>query len=174
MFMETLLPWFFCRTAWYDKTPESETTTSSTLCWQELVKSKKVRSCASVNINSELLLFLLFFNDPIYTFGFMWEVIVKIVWFQLLIINFYLWIHIVCSHYTFALAGLYFLEDPAESYHYLSQSGCLKDKSLNDKELFNSVMVSIDFVFSSSSRCTEVCKNSSLLLSIVFFIQLQK
>uniref|UniRef100_A0A8D3B7F9 Myosin X, like 1 n=1 Tax=Scophthalmus maximus TaxID=52904 RepID=A0A8D3B7F9_SCOMX len=36
--------------------------------------------------------------------------------------------------------GLYFLEDPAESFHYLSQSGCLKDKSLNDKELFNSVM----------------------------------
>uniref|UniRef100_A0A8C2WQY0 Myosin X, like 1 n=1 Tax=Cyclopterus lumpus TaxID=8103 RepID=A0A8C2WQY0_CYCLU len=36
--------------------------------------------------------------------------------------------------------GLYFLEDPAESFHYLSQSGCLKDKSLNDKELYNSVM----------------------------------
>ncbi|KAG7246749.1 hypothetical protein CRUP_002012, partial [Coryphaenoides rupestris] len=34
----------------------------------------------------------------------------------------------------------YFLGDPPESFHYLSQSGCLKDKSLNDKELFNSVM----------------------------------
>uniref|UniRef100_A0AAX7SPW5 Myosin X, like 1 n=1 Tax=Astatotilapia calliptera TaxID=8154 RepID=A0AAX7SPW5_ASTCA len=46
-------------------------------------------------------------------------------------------------HIFYALlagASLYFLEDPAESYHYLSQSGCLKDKSLNDKELFNSVM----------------------------------
>uniref|UniRef100_A0A665TUX9 Myosin X, like 1 n=1 Tax=Echeneis naucrates TaxID=173247 RepID=A0A665TUX9_ECHNA len=30
--------------------------------------------------------------------------------------------------------SLYFLEDPAESFHYLSQSGCLKDRSLNDKE----------------------------------------
>ncbi|KAG7263679.1 hypothetical protein CRUP_035551 [Coryphaenoides rupestris] len=37
----------------------------------------------------------------------------------------------------------YFLGDPPESFHYLSQSGCLKDKSLNDKELFNSVMRSI-------------------------------
>ncbi|XP_061599184.1 unconventional myosin-X [Cololabis saira] len=36
--------------------------------------------------------------------------------------------------------SLYFLEDPPESFHYLSQSGCLKDKSLNDKELYNSVM----------------------------------
>ncbi|KAM6912324.1 unconventional myosin-X [Xenentodon cancila] len=36
--------------------------------------------------------------------------------------------------------SLYFLEDPAESFHYLSQSGCLEDKSLNDKEVYNSVM----------------------------------
>lgn len=42
----------------------------------------------------------------------------------------------------FPLPDLYFLEDSPESFHYLSQSGCLKDKSLNDKELFNSVMVS--------------------------------
>uniref|UniRef100_A0A3Q3L9J5 Myosin X, like 1 n=1 Tax=Mastacembelus armatus TaxID=205130 RepID=A0A3Q3L9J5_9TELE len=34
-------------------------------------------------------------------------------------------------------------KNSAESFHYLSQSGCLKDKSLNDKELFNSVMVSL-------------------------------
>uniref|UniRef100_A0A3B3DI23 Myosin X, like 1 n=1 Tax=Oryzias melastigma TaxID=30732 RepID=A0A3B3DI23_ORYME len=33
--------------------------------------------------------------------------------------------------------SLYFLEDSAEAFHYLSQSGCLKDKSLNDKELYN-------------------------------------
>lgn len=43
----------------------------------------------------------------------------------------------------FPLSGLYFLEDPPESFHYISQSGCMKDKSLNDKELFNSVMVSV-------------------------------
>lgn len=57
-------------------------------------------------------------------------------------------------HYILPLSGLYFLEDPPESFHYLSQSGCLKDKSLNDKELFNSVMVSVTaftlFVFSQS------------------------
>lgn len=43
------------------------------------------------------------------------------------------------------LSGLYFLEEPAESFHYLSQAGCLKDKSLNDVELFNSVMVSCSY-----------------------------
>lgn len=42
----------------------------------------------------------------------------------------------------FPLPDLYFLEESPELFHYLSQSGCLKDKSLNDKELFNSVMVS--------------------------------
>lgn len=45
-------------------------------------------------------------------------------------------------HGVFPPSGLYFLEDSPELFHYLSQSGCLKDKSLNDKELFNSVMVS--------------------------------
>ncbi|XP_059908614.1 unconventional myosin-X [Gadus macrocephalus] len=34
----------------------------------------------------------------------------------------------------------YFLGEPPESFHYLNQSGCIKDKSLNDKELYNSVM----------------------------------
>uniref|UniRef100_A0A3Q3MX90 Myosin X, like 1 n=1 Tax=Labrus bergylta TaxID=56723 RepID=A0A3Q3MX90_9LABR len=38
-----------------------------------------------------------------------------------------------------------YLSDPAESFHYLNQSGCLKDKSLNDKNLFNSVMVMLQF-----------------------------
>ncbi|KAG9349282.1 hypothetical protein JZ751_027725 [Albula glossodonta] len=32
---------------------------------------------------------------------------------------------------------LYFLSEP-ESYHYLSQSGCVRDKSLDDKQLFDS------------------------------------
>uniref|UniRef100_A0AAV2JJ93 Uncharacterized protein n=1 Tax=Knipowitschia caucasica TaxID=637954 RepID=A0AAV2JJ93_KNICA len=36
--------------------------------------------------------------------------------------------------------GQYFLEDGAESFHYLSRAGCCKDKSLNDKEVYNSVM----------------------------------
>lgn len=47
----------------------------------------------------------------------------------------------------FPHTGLYFLEDSAELFHYLSQAGCLKDKSLNDKELYNSVMVSVLIIF---------------------------
>uniref|UniRef100_A0AAZ3R3P1 Myosin X, like 1 n=1 Tax=Oncorhynchus tshawytscha TaxID=74940 RepID=A0AAZ3R3P1_ONCTS len=47
---------------------------------------------------------------------------------------------ILLSLPVFLLLELYFLDDPPESFHYLSQSGCLKDKSLDDKQLFNSVM----------------------------------
>lgn len=47
----------------------------------------------------------------------------------------------------YLIPGQYFLEEGAESFHYLSQAGCLKDKSLNDKELFNSVMVSVTTYF---------------------------
>lgn len=36
---------------------------------------------------------------------------------------------------------MYLLSEGPESYHYLSQSGCVKDSSLDDKQLFNSVMV---------------------------------
>ncbi|XP_016127079.1 unconventional myosin-X-like [Sinocyclocheilus grahami] len=34
----------------------------------------------------------------------------------------------------------YFLEDSPELFHYLSQSGCVKDRSLDDKQLFDDVM----------------------------------
>lgn len=36
---------------------------------------------------------------------------------------------------------MYLLSEGAESYHYLSQSGCVQDNSLDDKQLFDSVMV---------------------------------
>ncbi|XP_034041694.1 unconventional myosin-X [Thalassophryne amazonica] len=35
---------------------------------------------------------------------------------------------------------MYFLSEGPESYHYLSQSGCVADGSLDDKQLFDSVM----------------------------------
>lgn len=38
-------------------------------------------------------------------------------------------------------ADTYLLCEGPESYHYLSQSGCVHDSSLNDKQLFDSVMV---------------------------------
>lgn len=36
---------------------------------------------------------------------------------------------------------MYLLSEGPESYHYLSQSGCVQDSSLDDKQLFDSVMV---------------------------------
>ena len=38
-------------------------------------------------------------------------------------------------------ADMYLLSEGPESYHYLSQSGCVQDSSLDDKQLFDSVMV---------------------------------
>lgn len=38
-------------------------------------------------------------------------------------------------------ADTYLLSEGPESYHYLSQSGCVQDSSLDDKQLFDSVMV---------------------------------
>lgn len=36
---------------------------------------------------------------------------------------------------------MYLLSESPESYHYLSQSGCVQDSSLDDKQLFDGVMV---------------------------------
>lgn len=41
----------------------------------------------------------------------------------------------------FCVAEMYLLSEAPESYHYLSQSGCVQDNSLDDKHLFDSVMV---------------------------------
>ncbi|CAI5696149.1 unnamed protein product [Oreochromis niloticus] len=61
---------------------------------------------------------------------------------------------------------LYFLEDPAESYHYLSQSGCLKDKSLNDKELFNSVMEALKVLEFTEEEIRDMFKLLSGVLQL--------
>uniref|UniRef100_A0A8D3B7K6 Unconventional myosin-X-like n=1 Tax=Scophthalmus maximus TaxID=52904 RepID=A0A8D3B7K6_SCOMX len=62
--------------------------------------------------------------------------------------------------------GLYFLEDPAESFHYLSQSGCLKDKSLNDKELFNSVMEALKVLEFTEEEIRDMFKLLSGVLQL--------
>lgn len=46
----------------------------------------------------------------------------------------------LCEEFS-CFAETYLLSEGPESYHYLSQSGCVQDNSLDDKQLFDSVMV---------------------------------
>uniref|UniRef100_A0A3Q1BLP4 Myosin X, like 1 n=1 Tax=Amphiprion ocellaris TaxID=80972 RepID=A0A3Q1BLP4_AMPOC len=72
-------------------------------------------------------------------------------------------------HIFYALlagASLYFLEETAESFHYLSQSGCLKDKSLNDKELFNSVMEALKVLEFTEEEIRDMFKLLSGVLQL--------
>ncbi|KAI3367589.1 hypothetical protein L3Q82_026435 [Scortum barcoo] len=62
--------------------------------------------------------------------------------------------------------SLYFLEDSPESFHYLSQSGCLKDKSLNDKELFNSVMEALKVLEFTEEEIRDMFKLLSGVLQL--------
>uniref|UniRef100_A0AAQ6AKB0 Myosin X, like 1 n=1 Tax=Amphiprion ocellaris TaxID=80972 RepID=A0AAQ6AKB0_AMPOC len=62
--------------------------------------------------------------------------------------------------------SLYFLEETAESFHYLSQSGCLKDKSLNDKELFNSVMEALKVLEFTEEEIRDMFKLLSGVLQL--------
>ncbi|XP_054894336.1 unconventional myosin-X isoform X1 [Poeciliopsis prolifica] len=62
--------------------------------------------------------------------------------------------------------SLYFLEDPADSFHYLSQSGCLKDKSLNDKELYNSVMEALKVLGFTEEEIRDMFKLLSGVLQL--------
>ncbi|XP_038129206.1 unconventional myosin-X isoform X3 [Cyprinodon tularosa] len=62
--------------------------------------------------------------------------------------------------------SLYFLEEPAESFHYLSQSGCLKDKSLNDKELYNSVMEALKVLGFTEEEIRDMFKLLSGVLQL--------
>uniref|UniRef100_A0A671TBE4 Myosin X, like 1 n=1 Tax=Sinocyclocheilus anshuiensis TaxID=1608454 RepID=A0A671TBE4_9TELE len=48
--------------------------------------------------------------------------------------------HIFYALLAGASKKTYFLEDSPELFHYLSQSGCVKDRSLDDKQLFDDVM----------------------------------
>uniref|UniRef100_A0A674F0D3 Myosin X, like 1 n=1 Tax=Salmo trutta TaxID=8032 RepID=A0A674F0D3_SALTR len=61
---------------------------------------------------------------------------------------------------------LYFLDDPPESFHYLNQSGCLKDKSLDDKQLFNSVMEALKVMEFSEEETRDMFKLLSGVLQL--------
>ncbi|KAG5833155.1 hypothetical protein ANANG_G00272860 [Anguilla anguilla] len=60
---------------------------------------------------------------------------------------------------------LYFLTEP-ESYHYLSQSGCVRDKSLDDKQLFDSVMEALKVMGFTEEEIRDVFKLLSAVLQM--------
>ncbi|XP_020569124.1 unconventional myosin-X isoform X3 [Oryzias latipes] len=62
--------------------------------------------------------------------------------------------------------SLYFLEDSAEAFHYLSQSGCLQDKSLNDKELYNMVMEALNVLEFTEEEIRDMFKLLSGVLQL--------
>ncbi|MGH0121066.1 UNVERIFIED_CONTAM: hypothetical protein FKN15_069269 [Acipenser sinensis] len=59
----------------------------------------------------------------------------------------------------------YFLSDP-ESYYYLRQSGCVKDKSLDDTQLFNCVMAALKVMEFSVEEIRDVFKLLSGVLQM--------
>ncbi|MGH0117544.1 UNVERIFIED_CONTAM: hypothetical protein FKN15_038064, partial [Acipenser sinensis] len=59
----------------------------------------------------------------------------------------------------------YFLSDP-ESYYYLRQSGCVKDKSLDDTQLFNCVMAALKVMAFSEEEIRDVFKLLSGVLQM--------
>ncbi|KAG7466962.1 hypothetical protein MATL_G00148210 [Megalops atlanticus] len=60
---------------------------------------------------------------------------------------------------------LYFLSEP-ESYHYLSQSGCVRDKNLDDKQLFDSVMEALKVMEFTEEEIRDVFKLLSGVLQL--------
>uniref|UniRef100_A0A7N6AH58 Myosin X, like 1 n=1 Tax=Anabas testudineus TaxID=64144 RepID=A0A7N6AH58_ANATE len=61
--------------------------------------------------------------------------------------------------------ALLFLHRP-ESYHYLSQSGCVHDRSLNDKQLFDSVMEALKVMEFTEEEIRDVFKLLSAVLQM--------
>ncbi|XP_061091001.1 unconventional myosin-X [Conger conger] len=59
----------------------------------------------------------------------------------------------------------YFLTEP-ESYHYLSQAGCVKDRSLDDKRLFDSVMEALKVMEFKDEEIRDVFKLLSAVLQM--------
>uniref|UniRef100_A0A3B3XUK1 Myosin X, like 3 n=1 Tax=Poecilia mexicana TaxID=48701 RepID=A0A3B3XUK1_9TELE len=56
--------------------------------------------------------------------------------------------------------------DHRESYHYLSQAGCVQDSSLDDKQLFNSVMEALKVMEFSEEEIRDVFKLLSAVLQM--------
>ncbi|XP_036815411.1 unconventional myosin-X isoform X2 [Oncorhynchus mykiss] len=59
---------------------------------------------------------------------------------------------------------LYFLSEGPESYHYLSQSGCVKDRSLDDLKLYDSFMEALKVMQFSDEEMRDVFKLLSAVL----------
>ncbi|XP_053732174.1 unconventional myosin-X [Synchiropus splendidus] len=60
----------------------------------------------------------------------------------------------------------YLLNEDAESYHYLSQSGCVRDSSLDDKQLFDSVMAALKVMEFTEEEIRDVFKLLSAVLQM--------
>ncbi|XP_051563416.1 unconventional myosin-X-like [Myxocyprinus asiaticus] len=60
----------------------------------------------------------------------------------------------------------YFLADPPESFHYLSQSGCVKDHCLDDKQLFDNVMEALKVMEFTEEEITDMFKLLSGVLQL--------
>ncbi|KAI9530386.1 hypothetical protein NQZ68_004404, partial [Dissostichus eleginoides] len=61
---------------------------------------------------------------------------------------------------------MYLLSEGPESYHYLSQSGCMKDSSLDDKQLFDSVMEALKVMEFTEEEIRDVFKLLSAVLQM--------
>ncbi|XP_061925995.1 unconventional myosin-X isoform X3 [Entelurus aequoreus] len=61
---------------------------------------------------------------------------------------------------------MYLLSEGPESYHYLSQSGCMQDSSLDDKQLFDSVMSALQVMEFSEEEIRDVFKLLSAVLQM--------
>uniref|UniRef100_A0A3Q3KXQ5 Myosin X, like 3 n=1 Tax=Mastacembelus armatus TaxID=205130 RepID=A0A3Q3KXQ5_9TELE len=88
---------------------------------------------------------------------------------------FLMFIHIERNYHIFyaLLAGadkdhreMYLLSEGPESYHYLSQSGCVQDSSLNDKQLFDSVMEALKVMEFTEEEIRDVFKLLSAVLQM--------
>ncbi|XP_051998770.1 unconventional myosin-X [Xyrauchen texanus] len=61
---------------------------------------------------------------------------------------------------------MYMLADSPEAYHYLNQSGCVKDRSLDDKQLYESVMEALKVMEFTEEEIRDVFKLLSGVLQI--------
>uniref|UniRef100_A0A671Z002 Unconventional myosin-X-like n=1 Tax=Sparus aurata TaxID=8175 RepID=A0A671Z002_SPAAU len=61
---------------------------------------------------------------------------------------------------------MYLLSEGPESYHYLSQSGCMQDSSLDDKQLFDSVMEALKVMEFTEEEIRDVFKLLSAVLQM--------
>uniref|UniRef100_A0A673CUS5 Myosin X, like 1 n=1 Tax=Sphaeramia orbicularis TaxID=375764 RepID=A0A673CUS5_9TELE len=61
---------------------------------------------------------------------------------------------------------MYLLSEGPESYHYLSQAGCVQDSSLDDKQLFDSVMEALKVMEFTEEEIRDVFKLLSAVLQM--------